>query len=251
MTKHLSVVYDTTNWTKDRVRAVITDESARVTSWGHAIYERDKFKEARDFLRADQNRGADTGKTKFILVSGKKRSGKDFFSNLLKKEFNKLGFSVQVIAFADPIKDIISRTLGISRETLDYYKNDQTPIYIGEVLVSNARSILQSFGTDAMKCHFGDNVWVDLLMARAKQSNADYVIVPDFRFPEEYLTGAITIRVQNNDLPNDDSHRSENSLDDFNFNYVLDNTGYCLGRPDAHGVVKKILSINTGWREHL
>ena len=178
---------------------------------------------------------------KFVLVNGKKRSGKDFFAKLLKDELSTLGHKSSVMSFADPIKDIISITLGISPELLDQFKNDQAPIYINGVQISNSRLILQNFGTEAMKKHFGENVWVDLLKAKAEQIDDKFIIVPDFRFISENFEDSITVRIVNKDVHDaNDGHRSENELNEFVCDYTLDNTGYRLTVQDVNDFAKKL-----------
>ncbi|MCK4960169.1 MAG: hypothetical protein KAT00_12235, partial [Planctomycetes bacterium] len=138
-------------------------------------------------------------------------------------------------SFAEPLKDIICTTMGISRADLDMYKNDAEPICVREggdgynhIAITDFRSILQMFGTDAMKKHFGQDVWVNLLIGKLPQSGT--VIISDWRFEHEYellksyIFGNITtVRVHDDDLT-DDGHASENDLNGFSYDYVLDNT---------------------------
>lgn len=182
---------------------------------------------------------------KYILINGKKRAGKDFFASLLYTELVNAGHTAAVLSFADPIKDIMSVALNISRDELDEFKNGAVPIYIQNKHVSDARQVLQNFGTEAMKKYFGEDVWVDLLRSRAEKTNADFIIVPDFRFFSEHLPGSVTVRVLNHDIVSaSDLHRSENELNEFNFDYELDNTGYCLGSRTAKELALAIISAN-------
>jgi len=177
---------------------------------------------------------------RYILINGKKRSGKDFFAKMLSQELKKLGYSSEVMSFADPIKDIISTTLGISLEVLDEYKNKQAVLSIDGTECTNLRSVLQMFGTEAMKKYFGEHVWVNLLMSKANKSN-DFIIVPDFRFLKEFIKNSITIKILNNHNFID-THISENELNDFRTDYVLDNTNYRLKEHDAKELALKIIS---------
>lgn len=173
---------------------------------------------------------------KYILVNGKKRAGKDFFAKELKKELEALGHKVSIMAFADPIKDIIATTFDITRGELDDFKNDENEILLKESykvldmdstrVISDFRLLLQRFGTEAMQATFGKQVWVDLLIKMASECGSDYVIVPDFRFLSEHIPGAITVKVINRGVKYDsvDSHRSENELNMFDFMYLIDNT---------------------------
>lgn len=172
---------------------------------------------------------------KLILINGKKRSGKDYFAKLVQMELLNHNKSSKIMSFADPIKDIISTTLDISKEDLEKYKNDDNSYglavqsyqsgIIEECNVINFRGILQRFGTEAMKQWFGEDVWVKLLKQQAEKLNYDYIIVPDFRFLCEDV-GDITVKIKNDDVECIDNHRSENELNDYRFDCIIDNTGY-------------------------
>jgi len=184
---------------------------------------------------------------KLILVNGKKRSGKDYFARSLSTLLRAQGKSAEVMSFADPMKEIISTTFGITLAELDDYKNDPYKYIVSVfeddfgVHETTFRKILQLFGTEAMKSHFGDDVWINLLLKRAAKSKADYVIVPDFRFKVE-LVSDITVNVANKDIVSTDTHPSETELDEFEFSYYIDNTG----QPDMkESVLKFIEHLNS------
>lgn len=158
-----------------------------------------------------------------ILISGKKHSGKNYVAEALHKKLK----NSEIIAFADPIKRIVSKTLEVSLDDLNNYKNSEKGIYIfngkSYTQITNFRKTLQHFGTDAMQYEFGCDVWVKILLMHSTQ---DIVIVPDFRFKHEYLEMSknlkcFTINVTGGD--DGDSHISENNLSDFNHDYVLNN----------------------------
>ena len=174
--------------------------------------------------------------TKIILINGKKRSGKDYFANELRKELESRGESAEIMSFADPIKNIITTTFGISLEKLDEFKNNPELYPIEtvcrfmpqEVILESTdyRTILQRFGTEAMKEYFGEAVWVNLLLERVAASESDFVLVPDFRFLCEDIS-PYTINIYNaNTVNSGDTHRSENELNEFKFKYYVDNTDY-------------------------
>jgi hypothetical protein len=162
-----------------------------------------------------------------ILIGGKKRSGKDYFASLLQEELYKNEKTSCIISFADPLKEIISKTFDISLETLDEYKNRSMKVFVpsdefgkGIEEISNFRSIIQRLGTEAMKPIFGDDVWTNILLKKAQESNVDFVIVPDFRFKVEKIS-ELTIEVINEDIESMDSHSSENELKDFKFKFSV------------------------------
>jgi len=192
--------------------------------------------------------------SKVILINGKKRSGKDYSADLIKKRLEKKGYTAEIIRFADPMKFIVAETFGISEEDLDTYKNDvvefgyEIKAYPDNqpsvtILQDSFRGALQRFGTEAMKPVFGDNIWAKLLYKKAKKLDVDFVLVPDFRFLVEYKKKAITLKIRHDVLESEctDTHASETELNDFNFDYEIDNTGY----PDTTDQIKKFVKIIT------
>ena len=149
----------------------------------------------------------------FILIGHKKRMGKDTVAKIM----SDLDESAWILRFADPLKEIVADMLGVSVTTLDEMKNE-SPIF---------RDYLKRFGNGAMKHWFGQNVWRDLLIKRAenmqKVHGFETFIIPDFRFKNEYIPGAVTINVTGRHDDGDD-HESETALDDWNYDYVIHNT---------------------------
>ncbi len=166
-----------------------------------------------------------------ILISGLKRSGKDFVAEKLQEKM----YNSEVFAFAEPLKDIIATTMCLKMGDLEKYKNDGEHIFTHTEMLNadpepfaNFRSILQRFGTEAMKKHFGDDVWVNLLIDKLYNISLTTVIVSDWRFMSEYnaladVADVWTVRVHDDNLTPDD-HASETELMDFNFDLVVDNT---------------------------
>ena len=166
-----------------------------------------------------------------IMVSGYKRAGKDFVSLKL----NELIVGSKVMSFAEPMKDIIAITMDISKEELNEYKNKALEVNVilepDEIIsdlasLGNMRSILQRFGTEAMKKHFGNDVWAELLLS--KMPIDEVVIISDWRFRSEYERlvkdrRIVTIRINDDNLKGD-GHISEHDLDDFDFDIIVDNT---------------------------
>ena len=184
-----------------------------------------------------------------ILVSGKKRSGKDYFTTLLTTQLERQGYTVDVRAFADPMKEVLATTFGITTHQLDNYKNAMNRYKVclvdmtdGDHGFSTAmRQILQRFGTEAMKPLFGDDVWANRMADFVANSKADYVIVPDFRFHIEHLKPSITIRILCNLAESVDTHISETELDDFKFDYEINNNNHQLRQHHVEYFVKERL----------
>ena len=165
-----------------------------------------------------------------ILISGKKRSGKDYVASLLKEKFESC-YNYEIVSFAGKLKEIIANTFDISIDKLNKMKNEPEcyPInFLHEPdditfieKTTNMRKILQRFGTEGIKPVFGDNIWAELIEGSNRK------IIPDFRFPEEYQTiksnfgEVVTVFVEGGET--NDNHSSETALKDFNFDFIIDN----------------------------
>ena len=188
---------------------------------------------------------------KLILVSGKKRSGKDYSTSLLAESLRSRGHSVEVKSFAEPIKQILSVIFGISLGTIETAKNEphNFPVVMTQSnteanavrFSTDMRQILQRFGSEAMKPVFGDDVWVRLMDQYVQSSSADFIIVPDFRFLIEHIPSAITVRIKCNLAESTDQHVSEIELDNFVFDYVLNNDNHQLTQQDLDDFVTVLL----------
>lgn len=188
---------------------------------------------------------------KLILVSGKKRSGKDYTTGLIAESLRSRGHSVEIKSFAEPMKQIISVIFGVSLGTIETAKNEphNFPIVMTQSHAkSNAvrfstdmRQILQKFGSEAMKPIFGDDVWARLMDQYVQSSSADFIIVPDFRFLIEHIPSAMTVRIKCNLAESADQHVSEIELDDFAFDYVLNNDNHQLTQQDLDNFVTVLL----------
>ena len=93
-----------------------------------------------------------------LLVNGLPRAGKDTFADFLVENY---GFTK--MSFADEMKNIICRTLNISRVDLENWKNERVELVVNDKAIIDFRSLLQNFGSEAMKPVFGNGVWGDIL----------------------------------------------------------------------------------------
>lgn len=146
----------------------------------------------------------------FILIGHKKRQGKDTFAKALKEALG----DAEIMSFADPMKEIIAELLGCTLEDLDEKKN----------LHVEYRDLLKTFGNGKMVDIFGETVWLDVLLSKAEKSDAQYIIVPDFRFEREYIEGSRTINIIK-DHCDADKHVSETELDTWDYDIKVHNDG--------------------------
>jgi len=180
-----------------------------------------------------------------FLISGLKRSGKDYVSSRIEEHLANRNQTFCRFAFADALKDMITKVFGISLEELDMFKND-VETYKLEILSNSDsksakmkeltfRNILQNLG-EAVREILGSTAWANIVKNQVQNSTSDYIIISDFRLLLEYGTmldycltnnhKLVTIKVYNASCPKIDKHNTENDLDDFTFDCVIDNTGY-------------------------
>lgn len=192
----------------------------------------------------------------FIVIAGKKQVGKDTSALHLKKILEEGGSSVEVVAFAKPLKAFCQNVLGITEEqlsgtndqknSLTKYMWDNMPSEIRERYSleedssghlpdgprvngtrriprsgsMTAREVIQTFGTDIIRNYYDDNVWVNCVFDRTYDT--DVVIVTDCRFRNEKAAAdrnnAVTILITR-DTGFTDTHATENDLGDETFHY--------------------------------
>jgi len=180
-----------------------------------------------------------------IGLSGKKQSGKNAIGDRLEED----GIAKQ-FAFADVLKRFCCEAFNIPKEDLwgtDSDKNKPTIIRWGDMTRSiidrhklkeqgyedclTVRQVLQIFGTDICREGFYDNIWINLAMSKVKNyrrtlNHLSHEVITDVRFPNEGKmikdNDGIIIRLLRNSNSGD-GHISEKSMDDFPFDYVIDN----------------------------
>lgn len=166
-----------------------------------------------------------------IQIGGFKRSGKDTISQMIANHYQSSGKLVDIFHYADPLKQIAASIFDISLEQLDEFKNNKTELYRFNTYeepckVTDFREILMKIGNEAIKPVFGSDVWQKIMLEKIEKSEADIIIIPDFRFAVEHISNAVTIRINNSDIINDTDHPSETELIDFDFDMSIDNTNY-------------------------
>lgn len=179
-----------------------------------------------------------------IMVSGWKGSGKDTFSSFLT---SKYGF--KRIAFADVLKDQVSRRYCINRYIFDDQSKKEEPL--SDFPVSD--SLLTADMLDHYKFRYGrryhtprsllileaklarsinKNVWVEYVADQIRSYDYDRIIITDYRYNNEYHVlkelfphhKIITIRINRFDTLSC-IDQSEHSLDKFNFDFIINNKG--------------------------
>lgn len=159
-----------------------------------------------------------------IGVSGKKGSGKDtfyiLFNELLFK--HKINKKYENKKFADALKQVCSIIANIP---IEYFYNRK---YYDDVISPwnlTIREFMQKLGTDVIRNNFNQHTWLYSLFLQYND-NSNWIIT-DVRFKNEFdiikQNNGIVIRIENENLKQNDEHISENDLDDYNFDYIIKN----------------------------
>ena len=115
-----------------------------------------------------------------IGIGGKKTAGKDFTANIIKEFFESKDEKVQLITFADTLRDV-TKTLGIDVDGI--YASGQKDSLILPGWNMTLRELLQYLGTDCLRSK-NENVWVDSAHSKI-DPDANVVIFTDVRFENE------------------------------------------------------------------
>ena len=143
-----------------------------------------------------------------IGIVGNIGSGKDTISHYLSQfhDFKQL-------SFANSLKDAVASVFGWDREMLEgrttesrEWRETVDPFWSKRLSMPTLtpRWVLQQWGTDLVRKHFHDDMWIASLENKINQSNTN-IVISDCRFPNEIQAirdlGGCIIRVQRGDLP--------------------------------------------------
>lgn len=189
--------------------------------------------------------------SKFIVLSGRKSSGKTTAANTIRGlllDYNP-NYQIHLTSFATPIKEFCTDIIGLSKEqvygtdeqknTLTHIKWDTMPDEIRfrygdqqnhkfdwekgyEVPTKSgfmtAREVMQIFGTDIMRTYFYYDIWAQAPFIKYGKSDYDFVIIDDCRFPNEadmsLKNQALLFRLTRKPFP-EDTHESELAMDSY------------------------------------
>lgn len=146
-------------------------------------------------------------------------------------------FTWEQKSFAYKLKKMICALTGCTMEQLedpDFKASDVPYTWTKSALdISTYRELLQKLGTEVFRKTVHENIWVDLLFEDWDPlepiGKANW-LVTDVRFREEAdainQRGGTLIRITSGSKVSEDSHLSENDLEDYPyFQYYIDNSG--------------------------
>lgn len=179
-----------------------------------------------------------------ITVSAKAQHGKDSFADAFSKIASEKHHRVLVIHYADILKYVCKQ----------YFNWDGNKDERG-------RTILQRVGTELARNNNPD-IWVNCVVEIVKglKTEYDFVVIPDTRFPNEiecwektdFFTFSVRLNRKNEDGTDFDNgltleqkyHPSEISLDNYGFNYVIENKNLDDIQMAAQTILEDILKYD-------
>ena len=201
-----------------------------------------------------------------VMLSGKMRSGKNTFADILIEEILKQSPNTKLKYdfFAKPVKD---QCKDVFRNLTNYLNNISVQIGARELYTDDdnwyedkneiTRILLQTYGTEIFRDKVDEEYWSKLMRENIIHSDQEIVIITDWRFKNEvniiresteYKT--ITVRIERPELliPVSDIHQhsSEKDLDDYNdFDHRVTNISISKLQAEAIHLTELILnSVN-------
>ena len=170
---------------------------------------------------------------RLIAFTGRKRAGKNTAAEILDDIQRANGDTLAYFAFADILKDITHRALGIAREEAEALK------VMNSARIANGLTLRESYNSfgDAIKAYFGHDSWVKLALNEIQEIKdiVDITVCTDLRYPieEEGLKkfcldnniDLTIIKMNNLSLPQRlttiDEHESEYLTDQIKEDYLI------------------------------
>lgn len=176
-----------------------------------------------------------------IALHGKKRSGKDqfasFFTSYIVEKFSY--FNVYKYAFADEMKNILSKIYNIPLKKFYGDKNEITYIKWSDLSIEvqnrksdiidlnqylTIRQLLQQFG-HGLRLSWDENFWISGVFGKICRDNLNINIITDIRYVNELMycksEGAVCIKIKRNSQELD-NHISEEGISESFFDHILD-----------------------------
>ena len=166
-----------------------------------------------------------------IGICGFIGSGKDSIGNVLIKERGYVKLS-----FASVLKDIVSLVFGWDRKMLEgdtqesrKWREDVDEWWSKRLNIDNLtpRWVLQNWGTDVLRNHFHEDIWLASLERKIINSGIKKVVITDCRFENEAnfikkLGGRVILVVRDSQTMYS-NHPSETTILKLNFDLIIHN----------------------------
>ena len=162
-----------------------------------------------------------------IGFSGYARSGKDTVASMI----TDIDSSFNIKKFSGKLKQVASILTGIDASLFESQSVKDSPLHGWEVTDYGVtrpmlvRDLLQRLGTEAIRNGLHNDAWVNALFCDYRQG--DNWLITDVRFPNEYAAikkgGGIVVRVNRDGVEPRNGHSSETALDNYSFDFTIDN----------------------------
>jgi len=165
---------------------------------------------------------------KIILITGYDRCGKDYVASKLADYLN-----ADIKHLADTLKDIVCDILNLKREELEEFKDNEH--YISRHITKtnimpdlcSVRNYIIKVATTLRK-NIGEHIFIEAIKDKIKESNKDYIIIPDIRFLIEYEElsksfNTFTIKIDS-ELDNCGKNDIKYEVDKIPYDYIFKNT---------------------------
>lgn len=172
---------------------------------------------------------------KLIVITGKKRVGKDTVAKFILKYLEDNNYTANIFSLSHKLKltlfDVFRMMKARNPKLAFSNRKDNVKVYGKPV-----RYWLQQFGTNISRKHFGKDIWTKLLCETMNKKNPDYAIISDIRFQDEidYLKNHYSvveiIKIVRDQRYNDESENHESENQQISHDYIINNTGYTLRR---------------------
>jgi hypothetical protein len=185
-----------------------------------------------------------------IALSGYAGAGKDSFADVLVEDhgFKRYAWADTLRLAAEALNPIVGWDEDAGSGPIRYKDALDTVGYVrAKELYPEFREVLQKLGTEVGRNLIDENVWVDATLARVEREcgEGEDIVFTDTRFPNEAdavrQMGGHVVRVQRIGVEAVNDHPSETSLDDYDFDAVIFNSGTLLDLGAAAGETLGIL----------
>ena len=150
-----------------------------------------------------------------ITLSGNAGCGKDTAAKFMKEFLEEQGYETELFAYADAVKEC-ARFIGWNGE-----KDER------------GRKVLQIVGTEVGRNLIDENLWVNKVMDKIKNSTAEFCIITDARFPANEIEiprkifgedKVIAVKIERVGMNSRDNHPSETLLNEYyGYNHIIFN----------------------------
>ena len=173
---------------------------------------------------------------KIIGMSGYARSGKDTFAAaLIDLGWKRYALADSLKAAALALDPLVATAPANAVQRLSLLVGNRG--WEEAKAYPDVRQLLQRLGTEVGRTYFGETAWIDVLDRQIEREQPELVVITDVRFPNEVewlrANGGVLIRIERPGVGPANGHASEQSLDEYEVDYVIDNSGTIEDLVDA------------------